>query len=70
MHGGSQKDMIDNTSEEIRDLFQKRIRLMAPLLKVWKSALKDEGAIDFSGLIHQAINILEKDVLLAHGNIF
>ncbi|ENY6785020.1 DNA helicase IV [Providencia rettgeri] len=60
MHGGSQKDMIENTAEEIRDLFQKRIRLMAPLLKAWKSALKDEGAIDFSGLIHQAINILEK----------
>ncbi|EJF7711193.1 DNA helicase IV [Providencia rettgeri] len=60
MHGGSQKDMIENAAEEIRDLFQKRIRLMAPLLKAWKSALKDEGAIDFSGLIHQAINILEK----------
>lgn len=60
MQGGSQKDMIENAAEEIRDLFQKRIRLMAPLLKAWKSALKDEGAIDFSGLIHQAINILEK----------
>ncbi len=60
MHGGSQKDMIENTDEEIRDLFQKRIRLMAPLLKVWKSALKEEGAVDFSGLIHQAINLLEK----------
>ncbi|MEW2738008.1 DNA helicase IV [Providencia sp. PROV130] len=60
MHGGSQKDMIENAAEEIRDLFQKSIRLMAPLLKAWKSALKDEGAIDFSGLIHQAINILEK----------
>lgn len=60
MHGGSQKEMVDSTSEEIRDLFQKRIRLMAPLLKAWKSALKDEGAVDFSGLIHQAVNILEK----------
>ncbi|MGO2347308.1 MAG: DNA helicase IV, partial [Providencia sp.] len=60
MHGGSQKDMIENTDEEIKDLFQKRIRLMAPLLKVWKSALKEEGAVDFSGLIHQAINLLEK----------
>lgn len=60
MHGGSQKEMIENTNEEIKDLFQKRIRLMAPLLKVWKGALKEEGAIDFSGLIHQAINLLEK----------
>lgn len=60
MHGGSQKEMIDNTAEDIRELFQKRIRLMAPLLKAWKSALKDEGAIDFSGLIHQAVNLIEK----------
>ncbi|WP_369308150.1 DNA helicase IV [Providencia rettgeri] len=60
MHGGSQKEMVDNAPEECRELFQKRIKLMAPLLKAWKSALKEEGAIDFSGLIHQAVNILEK----------
>ncbi len=60
MHGGSQKEMIENTNEEIKDLFQKRIRLMAPLLKAWKGTLKEEGAIDFSGLLHQAINLLEK----------
>ncbi|MGG4607992.1 DNA helicase IV [Providencia sp. Me31A] len=60
MHGGSQKEMVDNTNEEIRYIFQKRMRLMAPLLKAWKSALKEEGAVDFSGLIHQAVNILEK----------
>lgn len=33
---------------------------MAPLLKAWKSALKAENAVDFSGLIHQAMVILEK----------
>lgn len=33
---------------------------MAPLLKAWKTALKEENAVDFSGLIHQAIIILEK----------
>ncbi|QXX84823.1 MULTISPECIES: DNA helicase IV [Providencia] len=60
MHGGSQKEMVDNAPEEVRELFQKRIKLMAPLLKVWKGALKEEGAVDFSGLIHQAVNILEK----------
>ncbi|CND88531.1 DNA helicase IV [Yersinia nurmii] len=60
MHGGSQAEMIEQADEEVRDLFQKRIRLMAPLLKAWKSALKDEGAVDFSGLIHQAVNLLEK----------
>ncbi|MFC0227932.1 DNA helicase IV [Serratia aquatilis] len=59
-HGGSQAEMIEQADEEIRDLFTKRIRLMAPLLKAWKTALKDEGAVDFAGLIHQAVNILEK----------
>ncbi|MDE9495756.1 DNA helicase IV [Xenorhabdus bovienii] len=60
MHGGSQKEMIEQASPTYADAFQKRIRLMAPLLKVWKLALKSEGAVDFSGLIHQAVNILEK----------
>jgi len=59
-HGGSQAEMIDSAPEEIRELFGKRVKLMAPLLKAWKTALKDEGAVDFSGLIHQAINVLEK----------
>jgi DNA helicase-4 len=60
MHGGAQAEMIASAPEEIRDLFSKRVKLMAPLLKAWKSALKSENAVDFSGLIHQAINVLEK----------
>lgn len=60
MHGGSQSDMIANAPEAVRDLFSKRVKLMAPLLKAWKTALKEENAVDFSGLIHQAIIILEK----------
>ncbi|MEE3661864.1 DNA helicase IV [Brenneria sp. g21c3] len=60
MHGGSQSEMIEQAPEEIRPLFQQKVRLMAPLLKAWKKALKDEGAVDFSGLIHQAVNILDK----------
>ncbi len=60
MHGGAQAAMIEDVPEEIRENFSKRIKLMAPLLKAWKSALKEEGAVDFSGLIHQAIAILEK----------
>ncbi|MBB1199861.1 DNA helicase IV [Enterobacteriaceae bacterium 89] len=60
MHGGSQAEMIDGAPEEVRELFGKRVKLMAPLLKAWKTALKDEGAVDFSGLIHQAVNVLEK----------
>lgn len=60
MHGGSQAEMIESAPEEIRDLFSKRVKLMAPMLKAWKTALKAENAVDFSGLIHQAIIILEK----------
>ncbi|MCW1834465.1 DNA helicase IV [Pantoea ananatis] len=60
MHGGAQAAMIDGVPEALRELFSKRIKLMAPLLKAWKSALKEEGAVDFSGLIHQAVAILEK----------
>lgn len=60
MHGGAQAAMIASAPEEIRDLFSKRVKLMAPLLKAWKSALKAENAVDFSGLIHQAIIVLEK----------
>ncbi|MEE3650230.1 MULTISPECIES: DNA helicase IV [unclassified Brenneria] len=59
MHGGSQSEMIEQASEDLRPLFQQRIRLMAPLLKAWKKALKDENAVDFSGLIHQAVNLLD-----------
>ncbi|WP_416778135.1 DNA helicase IV [Xenorhabdus budapestensis] len=60
MHGGSQKEMIEQALPGHAGLFQKRIRLMAPLLKAWKSALKTEGTMDFSGLIYQAINVLGK----------
>ena len=60
MHGGSQAEMIESAPEAIRAVFSKRIKLMAPMLKAWKTALKAENAVDFSGLIHQAIIILEK----------
>ncbi|MDR3432301.1 MAG: DNA helicase IV [Rouxiella aceris] len=59
-HGGSQAEMIEQAPEDLRDIFQKRVRLMAPLLKAWKTKLKEEDAVDFSGLIHQAVNILQK----------
>ncbi len=57
---GPQAEAIAGAPEEIRDLFSKRVKLLAPLVKAWKTALKEEGAVDFSGLIHQAISILEK----------
>lgn len=60
MHGGTQAEMIESAPEEIQALFSKRVKLMAPMLKAWKTALKEENAVDFSGLIHQAIIILEK----------
>ncbi len=60
MHGGTQAAMIASAPETIREQFTKRIKLMTPILKVWKNTLKEQGAIDFSGLIHQAVNILDK----------
>ncbi|QHM75995.1 DNA helicase IV [Mixta theicola] len=60
LHGGAQAAMIADAPEAVRDRFAKRIKLMAPLMKAWKNALKEEGAVDFSGLIHQAVNLLEK----------
>lgn len=60
MHGGSQSEMLAQADEALRPQFQRGLRLMAPLLKAWKSALKEEGATDFSGLIHQAVNLLDK----------
>lgn len=60
MHGGAQAAMIESAPEEVRELFTKRVKLMAPIVKAWKNALKEEGAVDFSGLIHQAVNILDK----------
>ncbi|MFS3860441.1 DNA helicase IV [Proteus mirabilis] len=60
MQGGSQKTMIDSVPAEYTDAFKKYLKLLAPLLKAWKTALKEENAIDFSGLLHQAINLIEK----------
>ncbi|PIJ51358.1 DNA helicase IV [Erwinia sp. OLTSP20] len=59
-HGGAQAAMIEQAPDALRDQFSKRVRLMAPLVKAWKSALKNEGAVDFAGLIHQAVNLLDK----------
>lgn len=58
--GGSQADMIALAPQELKSEFQKKIRLLSPLLKAWKKALKEEGAVDFSGLLHQAISLIEK----------
>lgn len=37
MHGGAQAEMIAGAPEDIRDLFSKRIKLLAPLLKARKA---------------------------------
>jgi DNA helicase-4 len=60
MDGGSQAQMIAQAPDDLRDRFQKRIRLLAPLLKAWKQALKEEGAVDVAGLMQQAVAILQK----------
>ncbi|WP_193014233.1 MULTISPECIES: DNA helicase IV [Gammaproteobacteria] len=60
MQGGSQKLLIESVQSEYTEIFKKYLKLLAPLLKAWKSALKEEEAIDFSGLLHQAISLIEK----------
>jgi len=60
MHGGSQAEMIASAPDELQARFTRGIKLMAPLIKAWKSTLRTAGDSDFSGLIHQAINILDK----------
>lgn len=56
----SQTDWIEQAAESERAQFQKRIRLMAPLLKAWKAALKTENALDFPSLMRQACIVVEK----------
>lgn len=60
MQGGSQKSLIESVQPEYTEAFKKYLKLLSPLLKAWKVALKEEDAIDFSGLLHQAINLIEK----------
>ena len=62
MHGGSQAEMIACAPEEVRDLLIS-VKLMAPLLKARKAALKEENAVDFSGLIHRRSTYWIKAVL-------
>lgn len=56
----SQGDIIASAPEENKSTLQKRLRLLAPLLKAWKLELKQRQEIDFSGLITQAVSLLEK----------
>lgn len=70
MHGGAQAEMIAAAPEDVRDLFAKRIKLMAPLLKAWKTALKKRGRWTSLGLSIRPLSFWKKANLSAHGNIF
>lgn len=59
-HGGSQAEMLSEAPEALQSAFQKQMRLLAPLLKAWKAALKEEGAVDAGALLHQAMDVLNK----------
>lgn len=59
-HGGSQAEMLNDTPGALHAAFQKQLRLLAPLLKAWKTALKEQGAVDSSALMHQALDVLNK----------
>lgn len=57
-HGGSQAAIIAEAPEA--PSFAKQVKLMAPLVKGWRSALKEEGAVDADGAIRQALDRLNK----------
>lgn len=59
-NGGSQAEMVAAAAEEDREVFQKRLRLLSPLIKAWRTELKAEDAVDFSGLIQRATDALHK----------
>lgn len=59
-HGGSQKTISDLATPAESKQLQMELRLVAPIVKIWKSTLKAEGAVDSLGFIHQAINLLHK----------
>ncbi|HGJ5859154.1 DNA helicase IV [Arsenophonus nasoniae] len=59
-HGGSQKTISELATPVENKQLQMELRLVAPIIKIWKSTLKAEGAVDSLGLIHQAINLLHK----------
>ncbi|MFS1563864.1 MAG: DNA helicase IV [Candidatus Arsenophonus phytopathogenicus] len=60
IHGGSQKTISELATPEESKQLQMELRLVAPIIKRWKSMLKAEGAVDSLGLIHQVINLLQK----------
>lgn len=60
MRGGTVKTLLELADDTLRPQFNSHLKLMAPLLKVWKSYLKQEGSLDFSGLIEQACELLVK----------
>ncbi|MGK2946435.1 MAG: DNA helicase IV [Candidatus Malihini olakiniferum] len=63
--GESQREKLSQVDEEQRPRLQRGLRLMAPLLKAWEAALKEEGAVDFSGLIRHAVNLLDKGLFIS-----
>ncbi|PLR41368.1 DNA helicase IV [Chimaeribacter californicus] len=59
-HGGTQAEMLSGAPDALQSAFQKQMRLLAPLLKAWKAALKEEGAVDSAALRLQAMDVLNK----------
>lgn len=58
LHGGKQKQQMDNLSDQLRPQANKQLTLLTPLLKAWKTALKSEGATDSFSLLSQAGAVL------------
>ncbi len=59
-HDGTQTDLVKRVPADLQSRFSQHLRLMAPIIKVWKKVLKEEQSVDFPGLFHQAIHVLNK----------
>ncbi|WP_127959000.1 DNA helicase IV [Serratia microhaemolytica] len=55
----SQAQILQQAEAAMQPLLKKRLQLMAPLLKAWKAALKQESAVDTFALHQQAIKLLQ-----------
>ena len=57
----NQNKILELAQPEQQDIVKKWLRLLLPLVKSWQSELKEKGEIDSSGLIQQAIQLIQKN---------
>jgi DNA helicase-4 len=61
LRGVTQSQLLELVDPERLPQMQKWLRLFTPLLKAWKSELKQQNSLDDYALIQQAVNSLQKE---------